>query len=105
MSQLHIVGGEQPVAAFADPSPPAIINHFYVGDDVIWVKGDLIITRCRESGRGSVFTQGQYSYQPTTTNHTTDTLHLPLSHQATRQWLSAKTLPHPLAGWFLPTAF
>jgi hypothetical protein len=43
LPQLHIVGWEEPVSALAHPTPPAIVNHFYVGDDVIRVKGDLII--------------------------------------------------------------
>lgn len=43
LPQLHVVGWEEPVSALAHPTPPAIVNHFYVGDDVIRVKGDLII--------------------------------------------------------------
>lgn len=43
LPQLHVVGREEPVPALAHPTPPAIVNHFYVGDDVIRVKGDLVI--------------------------------------------------------------
>lgn len=43
LPQLHVVGWEEPISALAHPTPPAIVNHFYVGDDVIGVKGDLII--------------------------------------------------------------
>lgn len=43
LPQLHIVGREEPISALAHPTPPAIVNHFYVGDDVIRIKGDLII--------------------------------------------------------------
>ena len=43
LPQLHIVSWEESVSALAHPTPPAIVNHFYVGDDVIRVKGDLII--------------------------------------------------------------
>lgn len=43
LPQFHVVGREEPVSAFAHPTPPAIVNHFYVGDDVIRVKRDLII--------------------------------------------------------------
>lgn len=45
LPQLHVVGGEEPVPALAQPAPPAVINHLDVGDDVVGVEGDLIVTR------------------------------------------------------------
>lgn len=45
LPQLHVVGGEEPIPALAQPAPPAIVNHLDVGDDVIGVEGDLIIAR------------------------------------------------------------
>lgn len=45
LPQLHVVGGEEPIPALAQPAPPAIVNHLDVGDDVVGVEGDLIIAR------------------------------------------------------------
>ena len=55
LPELHVVGGEEPVPALAQPAPPAVINHLDVGDDVIGVEGDLIVTRCR-GGQRAVLT-------------------------------------------------
>ena len=55
LPQLHVVGGEEPVPALAQPAPPAVINHLDVGDDVVGVEGDLIVTRCR-GGQRAVLT-------------------------------------------------
>lgn len=44
LPNLHVVGWEEAVRASAHASPPALINHLDVGDDVVGVEGDLIIT-------------------------------------------------------------
>lgn len=44
LPNLHIVGWEQTVSSSADASPPALVNHLNVGDDVVRVKGDLVVT-------------------------------------------------------------
>lgn len=44
LPDLHIVGREEPVGPSAHPPPPALVNHLYVGDDIVGVKGDLVIT-------------------------------------------------------------
>lgn len=45
LPELHVVGGEEAVAALADASPPAVVDHLDVGDDVVGVEGDLVVTR------------------------------------------------------------
>lgn len=66
LPELHVVGREEAVAALAHPSPPAIVDHFDVGDDVIGVEGDLVITRCRESPTGSAPAQPRAHNSPST---------------------------------------
>lgn len=44
LPDLHVIGGEEAVRAPAHASPPSLIDHLNVGDDVIGVKGDLVIT-------------------------------------------------------------
>lgn len=44
LPNLHVVGGEEAVGAAADAPPPALVNHLDVGDDVIGVEGDLVLT-------------------------------------------------------------
>lgn len=53
LPELHVVGGEEAVAALADAAPPAVVDHLDVGDEVVGVEGDLVVTRCRESPTGS----------------------------------------------------
>lgn len=64
LPEFHVVGGEEAVAALADPSPPAVVDHLDVGDDVVGVEGDLVITRCRESPTGSALTRPRAHNSP-----------------------------------------
>lgn len=43
LPDLNIIGWEKSVRASAHAPPPALVNHLDVGDDVIWVKGDLVV--------------------------------------------------------------
>lgn len=43
LPDLHVVGWEKAVGASADASPPALVDHLDVGDDVIGVEGDLVV--------------------------------------------------------------
>lgn len=43
LPNLHVIGREEAVGAPAHTSPPALVNHLNVGDDVVGVEGDLVI--------------------------------------------------------------
>lgn len=43
LPNLHVIGREKAVGASAHSSPPALINHLDVGDDVVGVERDLVI--------------------------------------------------------------
>lgn len=66
LPELHVVGGEEAVAALAHAAPPAVVDHLDVGDDVVGVEGDLVVTRCRESPTGSAPTQARARNGPST---------------------------------------
>lgn len=42
LPNFNVIGGEETVRPSANATPPALIDHLNVGDDVIGVKGDLI---------------------------------------------------------------
>lgn len=42
LPDLHVVGREKAVGASAHASPPALVDHLDVGDDVVGVEGDLV---------------------------------------------------------------
>lgn len=44
LPNLHVIGWEEAVRAPAHASPPPLVDHLNVGDDVVGVKGDLVIT-------------------------------------------------------------
>lgn len=44
LPNLHVIGWEEAVRTPAHTSPPPLINHLNVGDDVIGVKGDLVVS-------------------------------------------------------------
>lgn len=48
LPNLHVIGGKKAVGASADASPPALVDHLDVGDDVVGVEGDLVVARCRK---------------------------------------------------------
>lgn len=43
LSNLHVVGREKAVSASAHASPPTLVDHLDVGDDVIGVEGYLVV--------------------------------------------------------------
>lgn len=43
LPNLHVVGWEKAVGASAHASPPALVDHLDVGDDVIRVEGYLVV--------------------------------------------------------------
>ena len=43
LSHLHVVGREKAVGASAHASPPTLVDHLDVGDDVIGVEGYLVV--------------------------------------------------------------
>lgn len=43
LSNLHVVGREKAVGASAHASPPTLVDHLDVGDDVIGVEGYLVV--------------------------------------------------------------
>lgn len=49
LSNFNVIGWEESVRAPTHTPPPALVNHLDVGDDVVWVKGNLIITRWGET--------------------------------------------------------
>lgn len=44
LPNLYVIGWEEAIRTPAHTSPPPLVNHLNVGDDVIGVKGDLVIT-------------------------------------------------------------
>lgn len=44
LPNLHVVGWEEAIDASAHASPPALVDHLNVGDYVIGVEGDLVVT-------------------------------------------------------------
>lgn len=44
LPNLHVIGWEEAICTPAHTAPPALVNHLNIGDDVIRVKGDLVIT-------------------------------------------------------------
>lgn len=44
LPDFNVIGWEKSVSPPAHTPPPALVNHLNVGDDVIGVEGDLIIT-------------------------------------------------------------
>lgn len=44
LPKLHVVGREEAVSASAHTSPPALVDHLNVGDDVVRIEGDLVVT-------------------------------------------------------------
>lgn len=51
LPNLHVIGWEEAVGAPAHAAPPALVDHLDVGDDVIGVKGDLVVTGWKERNR------------------------------------------------------
>lgn len=43
LPNLHVIGWEEAVRAPAHASPPPLVDHLDVGDDVIGVEGDLVV--------------------------------------------------------------
>ena len=43
LSDFDVVGRKESVRPPAHASPPALVNHLDVGDDVIGIKGDLVV--------------------------------------------------------------
>lgn len=43
LHQLNVSSGEQADVSITLSLPPALIDHLYVGDHIIWVEGDLVI--------------------------------------------------------------
>lgn len=48
LPDFDVIGREKSVSPPAHAPPPALVNHLNVGDDVIGVKGNLVITGCKE---------------------------------------------------------
>lgn len=44
LPNLHVVGWEKAVGASAHASPPALVDHLDVGDDVVGVEGYLVVS-------------------------------------------------------------
>lgn len=44
LPDFHVIGWEEAVSASAHAPPPALVNHLDVGDDVVRVKGDLVVS-------------------------------------------------------------
>lgn len=47
LPDFNVIGWEKSVSPPAYTPPPSLINHLNIGDDVIWVEGDLVITGCK----------------------------------------------------------
>lgn len=45
LPNLHIVGWEKAVSTSAHASPPALVDHLNVGDDVVGVKRNFVVAR------------------------------------------------------------
>lgn len=52
LDKLHIISREHAVFPIrSNTSPPTLIQHFYLSNNVIGVKGDLSVIRCEEEER------------------------------------------------------
>lgn len=47
LPDFNVIGWEKSISPSAHAPPPALVNHLNVGDDVVGVERDLIVTSCK----------------------------------------------------------
>lgn len=62
LPDLHVIGREKAVSTPAHASPPALVNHLNVGDDVVGIKGNFIVAGWK--GNGSMKEEQQMHFDP-----------------------------------------
>lgn len=55
LDQLNVSGREQTGTSVTLSLPPALVNHLYVVDYVVWIEGDLVIGLCVKKEKQRIY--------------------------------------------------